>query len=114
MIAFAPVLLGALAFSAGPRAPQGPIEANDAGITDAGTTPGCVLVRGESRYIVAGYKHIVIITNGCSKPVHCSVATNVNPEVQKVDVKPQTTVEVMTFLESPSATFVPFVRCTTS
>jgi hypothetical protein len=107
----APVLVGALALGAPVRTTA--VEANDAGAADAGGTPACVLVRGEARYIVAGYKHIVIITNGCSKPVSCAVSTNVNPEVQRVDVKPQTTVEVMTFLESPASTFVPFVRCTT-
>ena len=111
-LALAPVFVGALALGAPARTPS--VEANDAGAAaDAGGTPACVLVRAEARYIVAGYKHIVIITNGCSKPVSCAVSTNVNPEVQRVDVKPQTTVEVMTFLESPASTFVPYVRCTT-
>lgn len=90
--------------------PDAVTQAKDAG-AEGGAVPACVMVRAEARYIVAGYKHIVILTNGCSKAVVCSVATDVNPAAQTVEVASNATVEVVTFLESPSRVFTPNVSC---
>src|SRR5262249_54852122 len=91
-------------------------EANDAGdaARGGGTTqvPACMLGRGEERYVVYGYRHVVVLTNGCSKLALCSVATNVSPTPQSVEVKSGSTVEVVTFYESPASTFVAIVSCT--
>lgn len=77
---------------------------------DAGPT-SCVKWRGEARSNGYGYKHVVVIDNGCKKPATCSVATDVNPTPQNVTVAPQSTEEVVTFFDSPASAFVPNVSC---
>lgn len=82
--------------------------------TDAGAPspiPACIQIATDSRWIPYGYNHIVIVKNGCSRPATCSVATDVNPERQNVDVGANTSVEVTTFMGSPSATFNARVSC---
>ncbi len=81
--------------------------------TDAGSSsmPACVQVTTDSRWIPYGYNHVVILKNGCSRPAACSVATDVNPERQNVDVAANTSVEVTTFMGSPSSTFTARVSC---
>lgn len=76
------------------------------------TLPACVAVKGEARYVPYGYNHVVIVTNGCTKAAACSVATDVNPTPQTVEVATGKTVEVLTFNASPSSTFTPRVSCT--
>ncbi len=81
---------------------------------DAGTStvPACVAVSTEARYIPFGYNHVVILRNGCSKPAMCTVATDIAPQPQTVEVGPSSTVEVLTFMSSPSQTFTARVTCT--
>lgn len=80
---------------------------------DAGAPalPACVHYRTESRYVPYGYNHVVIIENGCSKAAACTVATDVVPQAQSVDVPAGKTAEVTTFMGSPQQSFVPKVRC---
>lgn len=87
-----------------------PVAAADAGAPTP-SIPACVAVTTDSRYVPYGYNHIVILKNGCSRPVKCSVATDVNPERQTVEVLPSTTTEVTTFLGAASSTFVARVSC---
>jgi hypothetical protein len=77
---------------------------------DAGPT-ACVKWHGEARSNGYGYKHVVVIDNGCKKPATCAVSTDVNPTVQNVTVAPQSTEEVVTFFDSPVSAFVPNVTC---
>jgi hypothetical protein len=83
-----------------------------ASAADAGAAlPACVLVKTESRYVPYGYNHIVVITNGCSKAARCSVATDVNPTRQSVEVAPASTVDVTTFQGAAASSFVASVSC---
>lgn len=77
-----------------------------------GGTPSCVTVTTESRYVPYGYNHLVRLTNACKRTVDCTVSTDVNPEKQKVEVLPSSTVEVTTFMGSPAQTFTAHVACT--
>lgn len=76
---------------------------------DAGAT--CLAWWQESRPTGYGYRHVVVIKNGCKKPATCKVSTDVNPEVQTVAVPAGATVDVVTFLEAPAPAFVPTVSC---
>jgi hypothetical protein len=90
------------------------VVAPHADATDAGTSsalPACMQVTTDSRWVPYGYNHVVILKNGCSRAATCSVATDVNPERQKVDVAANTSVEVTTFMGSPSSTFNARVSC---
>src|SRR5690606_9886806 len=58
--------------------------------------PTCVSFRTEVRYSV-GYDHLVHVTNECSRPVACTVRTDVNPSDLSVRVAPRTTETVLTF-----------------
>jgi hypothetical protein len=93
--------LGALVFvlaAAGPGAPS---------------MPACIHVTTDSRYVPYGYNHVVILRNGCSKPATCSVATDVAPQPQTVEVAAGSTVEVTTFMGSPQQGFTAKVSCKT-
>jgi hypothetical protein len=72
--------------------------------------PSCISVRAESRYVL-GYNHVVILHNGCEREATCAVASDVNPTPQSVEVLVSATVEVLTFMGSPAATFVAHVNC---
>ena len=85
------------------------IEAKDAGADSSVLT--CVRVRTESRYVPAGYNHVVILTNACKEVAECTVSTDVNPEPQRATVKPSETVEVLTFMASPASVFTAKVSC---
>ncbi len=84
------------------------LAGGDAG---AATLPACVSVSTEARYIPFGYNHVVVLRNGCSKAAMCSVATDIAPQPQMVDVPASSTVEVLTFMSSPSQAFTARVRC---
>jgi len=71
----------------------------------------CVAYWGEARTTGYGYRHVVLLSNGCKKVATCAVSTDVNPEVQTVTVAPNAIEEVVTFLEAPGATFTPKVSC---
>ena len=85
---------------------------DDAGAPPQTPVPACVRVATESRWVPYGYNHIVILENGCSKPVTCKVSTDVNPQVQTAEVESTKTVEVTTIMASPASTFAAKVRCT--
>ena len=78
---------------------------------DGGAPTGCVRVASEARYIPYGWSHVVVLTSSCPQDATCSVSTDVNPEKQNVTVAKGTTVEVVTFLSSPSQQFTANVRC---
>lgn len=80
---------------------------------DAGSDAGAACVKwwGETRATGTGYRHVVVLSNGCAKPALCDVSTDVNPEVQKVTVAPATIEEVVTFFDSPASAFTPNVTC---
>ena len=73
--------------------------------------PACVQVGTSSYYVPYGYNHVVSLTNGCARPATCLVSTDVNPERQTVEVPSNATVEVTTFMGSPSSTFTAKVDC---
>jgi hypothetical protein len=73
--------------------------------------PSCMIVHAESRMQPYGYSHVVVLTNRCSSSATCTVATDVNPVPIVVDVPLGNTVEVYTFVGSPSQTFVARVSC---
>ena len=84
--------------------------AADAG-APAPAIPACVAVKSDSRYVPYGYNHIVTIANGCARETRCLVSTDVSPEQRSVDVPSKESREVVTFMGSPSSTFVARVSC---
>lgn len=73
--------------------------------------PACVGVKTESRYAAYGYNHIVTLTSGCSQPASCTVATDVNPTPQTIELPSKSTIEVTTFLGAAASTFTAKVTC---
>lgn len=73
--------------------------------------PACVQVATQSRYIPFGYNHVVVITNGCSRPASCIVSTDVNPTPQTAAVASGATVEVLTYMAANAQTFTALVSC---
>jgi hypothetical protein len=73
--------------------------------------PACVSYRLEAPYRNYGYDHIVVIRNGCSYAVSCSVTTNVNPKAVGAKVPASATRSVLTFRGSPARTFTASVSC---
>jgi hypothetical protein len=102
LVAFGGLL--ALVAATAPRA-----SAADGG---APPVPACVAVSTASRYVPYGYNHVVVLRNGCSRAVSCSVSTDVNPERLTAEVQAGTTAEVTTFIGAASSTFVARVGCT--
>lgn len=76
----------------------------------AAATP-CVIARAEARWAAYGYNHIVHLENTCVEAHTCTVATDVNPAPQTVDVPGNGAVEVLTFRGSPARVFTPAVAC---
>ena len=79
-------------------------------LADAGVAP-CWSHSQESRPTGYGYRHVVIIRNGCKKVMSCDVSTDVNPDVQNVSVAAGETREVVTFVEAPGSGFTAKVQC---
>ena len=73
--------------------------------------PDCMTIRSEARWAAMGYNHVVIVQNGCTSRARCSVATDVNPRAERIEVPARETREVVTFLDSPASAFTPRVRC---
>lgn len=73
--------------------------------------PACVQVKTEARYVPYGYNHIVTLKSGCTRPASCTVATDVNPTSQTVDLPPNSSVDVTTFIGSAASTFTAKVSC---
>lgn len=82
-----------------------------AGDAGAPALPACVAVSTEARWVPYGYNHVVVLRNGCSKAATCTVATDVAPQPQTVEVAARATAEVTTFMASPSQTFTAKVSC---
>lgn len=72
--------------------------------------PACVSFQTEARFRM-GYDHLVHITNQCTRPVQCTVRTNVNPSDIAVRVAAKTTETVLTFRGSPASSFRAEVHC---
>lgn len=75
-------------------------------------TVACVKASTSSRYVPYGYNHVVTLANTCVRDARCSVATDVAPDPQSVEVPKGGTVDVVTFVASPSQTFTARVSCT--
>ena len=75
------------------------------------TVPACVKWKTEARYRPYGYDHLVHIKNECELTAKCEVSTNVNPEVQKAEIKPREEKTVITYLGSPWRAFEPIIEC---
>lgn len=101
--------------------PDAPREANppdvlradapaDQGVAEA-AVPACITWHGEARYRPYGYDHVVLIRSSCARPADCTVSTSVNPEVKRVLVPANASVEVYTFLLSPAREFTAYVQC---
>jgi hypothetical protein len=73
----------------------------------------CAQVRTQAPYRAYGYDHEVLIENTCTKPINCSVKTDVNPEATTVRVAPHATETVVTFRGSPAREFKADVDCKT-
>lgn len=86
-----------------------PIALADAGAPTG--LPACIQVKTESRYVPYGYNHLVTLTSGCSRPAACSVATDVSPEPRAVEVAPNTSVQVTTFMGAAASQFTAKVSC---
>ena len=72
----------------------------------------CIKAWPETRYGAMAYNHIVHLANSCDPDADCQVSTDVNPDVQKVTVAGHGSLEIMTYMGSPSRTFRPNVQCT--
>ena len=85
-------------------------RAADAGAPPS-AIPACVGIKTAAVYVPYGYNHVVTLTNGCARAAGCVVSTDVNPDQRPVDVPANESREVVTFMGSPSATFVAKVDC---
>lgn len=79
---------------------------------DQTEVPSCVEVTKEAPYQAYGHTHIVVIRNGCDEAVQCRVATNVDPQEQRVTVQAGETSRTATRRGSPSREFDARVSCT--
>lgn len=98
-----------VALATGARAADAGADAGTKG--DAGAVPACIRVTTTTRYVPYGWSHVVVLTSACPRDATCTVSTDVNPEKQTAQVPKGGTVEVVTFLSSPSKTFTPDVAC---
>lgn len=73
--------------------------------------PDCIRVEGIARWGAYAYNHVVRVTNGCDRAARCLVATESNPEWQRVEVAPGRSVEVVTFRGSPASAVRPRASC---
>ncbi|MEY4582632.1 MAG: hypothetical protein RL701_7335 [Pseudomonadota bacterium] len=74
--------------------------------------PGeCVLVTTEASFASVGYDHIVTLKSTCQQHHSCSVKTNVNPEVARVELDPGESQSVVTWRGSPAREFSADVKC---
>jgi hypothetical protein len=94
------LVAGALAQPSPPSTPSAP-----------GERPRCVEVTWQARFDGSGHSHWVTVRNGCTRPVACTVRTDVAPSPIQVPLQPGQSREVRTFLSSPAAVFTPQVDC---
>jgi len=77
----------------------------------AGSRPDCVQAEGFVRWGASAYNHWVRVENHCARSARCRVSTDVDPQVQTVDVSAGETKEVLTYRGSPARTFTATVSC---
>lgn len=73
--------------------------------------PECIEHRSEARYRALGYDHVVVLTSRCEHVARCTVTTDVNPQPARVNVRPGTTEEVVTWRSSPARAFTATLAC---
>ncbi len=73
--------------------------------------PSCISWAASTRYRGIGYDHLVTLHSRCEQTADCDVWTNVNPDKQQAEVPPGQSVEVVTFVASPSSQFQAHVAC---
>lgn len=71
----------------------------------------CISYWGEARFGGVGFNHIVHIANRCETTAVCDVSTDIAPTPRTVTVPGGRTVQVVTYLDSPSSKFTPHVTC---
>ena len=77
----------------------------------AGDVDGCASAEKQSRY-VAGYDHLVHVTNTCDFAITCKVKTTVNPEWIEGTLAPKAKHTFVTFKGSPAYEFDYTLSCT--
>lgn len=77
-----------------------------------GERPACVEVQAIARWGAAAYNHWVRVENGCDRPVHCRISTNVSRETHEVTIAAGQHAERLTYRGSPARDFTPTVACT--
>lgn len=102
-------LFSVMVISAAVLGAAGSSQAADAGAPSP--LPACIQVQSEARYVPYGYNHIVHLRNGCDRAATCTVATDVNPKPQTVDVAAASAVDVTTFMGAAAQTFTAQVGC---
>jgi len=88
-----------------------PAPTKEAAAQSGDAASRCIRVQVEARYRALGYDHLVHLANICAAPATCIVATDVNPEPQRVEVPGRSQADVVTFIGSPARVFVPRVAC---
>lgn len=99
-------LITPLAAHAGSKLAAQPIADSPAGSTPA----TCVEVSTRVRYSL-GYDHFVDLFSKCQDVATCQVATDVNPQPQKVVLSPGQKRSLLTMRGSPARTFTAQVKC---
>ena len=63
----------------------------------------CITVRGEARMQAYGYRHVVIVENGCQRRARCEVWTSADPTPRhRLDVPAGESRSVVTRVGSPA------------
>jgi hypothetical protein len=116
MTVVAPTLVAVLAFGtlygSSASAEKPPVKAPaDKRVTEKDAAV-CTQVTGSVIAEGFGYKHVVSLRNGCDKPVHCQVWTDVDPTPRNaLRVNPGETAEVITRIGSPAREFKALKEC---
>lgn len=98
--------LVAVAAAGGPLRAQG---GSQPGVLDG---PDCIRVYGQASYH-AGYRHVVVVQNGCSGTAQCEVSTSVDPQpTYHLTVPAGESREQITRIGSPAYEFQARATCT--
>jgi hypothetical protein len=100
-------LLGVLAISGGASSQvKAPIKAPPK------SPAACVSVTASVRSEAYGYTHLVVLRNGCEKPVECQVWTDVDPTPRRtLRAAPGESSEIVTRIGSPASAVTAFKEC---
>jgi hypothetical protein len=71
----------------------------------------CVKVRAYARYAGLGYQHVATTDNECTRPVHCQLWTDVDPEPQQIELPPRSSADTVFRIGSPAREFRLDYRC---